>query len=183
MSISICVSFNVSTADILYPVRLLYSCVFSAASIEETICRSFSVTLAPLWPPLPPFPFPSSTLYLVIPRSVHDIHFVRIPRGGFQARKPPTSRGRRSEGKRQTRSPSVLSFSISVSCVPTCFFFFSSLSSFLRRAPSTDGKRWCRPGMRTIPWEYREPSKRTCGASNTITPTTSQLFESIFFSV
>lgn len=52
-----------------------------------------------------------SSSYLVILRSVHDIHFVRISRGGFQARKPPPSRGSTS-GKRETSN------GLALSCIP-----------------------------------------------------------------
>lgn len=54
-----------------------------------------------------PLSLPSS-FYLVILWSVHDIHFVRISRGGFQARKPPPSRGSMS-GKRETSNGFALS--------------------------------------------------------------------------
>lgn len=82
-----------------------------------------------------PLSLPSS-FYLVILWSVHDIHFVRISRGGFQARKPPPSRGSMS-GKRETSNGFALSFppffciclsDLSVSLPPSLFLPFISRS-------------------------------------------------------
>lgn len=136
-----------------------------------------------------PLSLPSS-FYLVILWSVHDIHFVRISRGGFQARKPPPSRGSMS-GKRETSNGFALSFPpllLHLPIQPLCLSLSLSLSLFLRIYLSRSllspipplpppslflssssclsrslpiHRKVVVPGMRLIPREYQELSKRT----------------------
>lgn len=177
---------------------------------------SLSHSLLRFKPPLPhrpsrsPISLPSlfllSSSYLVIPRSVHDIHFVRISRGGFQARKPPPSRGSTS-GKRETSNgfalssiplfplllhlpirpslylppfsplslcvfPQSLRLSCSASiCIssslityhvpPRSLSLSRPLSIHLTPRILPVHRKVVVPGMRLIPREYQEPSKRT----------------------
>lgn len=130
-----------------------------------------------------------SSFYLVILWSVHDIHFVRISRGGFQARKPPPSRGS-TWGKRETSNGFALSFPpsplllhlpvlhlcLSFSSASICisfslivyhpppslslsFLFLFSSSCLSHNLPIH--RKVVVPGMRLIPREYQELSKRT----------------------
>lgn len=89
----------------------------------------FSFSLVPSRVPISPRSLPF-LFYLVTLRSVHDIHFVRISRGGFQARKPPPSRGSTS-GKRKTSN----GFDLSLSLFFRICLSSLSLSLFLSRSP------------------------------------------------
>lgn len=97
---------------------------------------SFSLSVSPFSLLLSRFPHRADlplylplSFYLVILWSVHDIHFVRISRGGFQARKPPPSRGSMS-GKRETSNGLALSSPpSSASAYPTSLSLFLHLFS------------------------------------------------------
>lgn len=89
----------------------------STSRFYLSLSFSPSFTASPVFLSVTPYDHRSLSLfllsssYLVILRSVHDIHFVRIFRGGFQARKPPPSRGSTS-GKRETSN------GLALSCIP-----------------------------------------------------------------
>lgn len=85
-----CLTQSTTLATLFHPAFYNATSNQTSNGSEETICRSFSVTRVPSSPNSPPF----HPLYSFIPRSVHDIHFERIARGRFQARKPLASRGR-----------------------------------------------------------------------------------------
>ena len=105
-------------------------------------------------PPSSPSRYSPSPMYSVIPRSVHDIHSVRIDRGRFQARKPLASRGKASGETRNVEHALTLPLLASVGHLFSFFFFSLPLPPSSTRsrpvAPRLDD-RLCRfPKMRPL---------------------------------